>query len=104
MEPAAVRETNFMIGSADGNAENYKRFLEENPIMPTYPPNLKRLKEVTDRWDPRDHFVQIAHIDRGRFSDIIVGRQRSTGLVCALKVVKPSDVPWPSYRKNEAIF
>ncbi len=42
-----------------------------------------------------------ARIDRGRFSDIIVARQRSTGLVCALKVVKLSGDPWPSYQENE---
>ncbi len=42
-----------------------------------------------------------AHIDRGRFSDIFVARQRSTGLVCALKVVKLSGDPWPSYQENE---
>ncbi len=40
---------------------------------------------IADRWDPRDHFVQIARIDRGRFSDLIVARQRSNGLVCALQ-------------------
>ncbi len=45
-----------------------------------------------------------ARIDRGRFSDIIVARQRSTGLVCALKVVKLSGDPWPSYRENAANF
>ncbi len=35
MEPAAVRETKFMIGSAGGNTKSYKRFLEENPIIMT---------------------------------------------------------------------
>ncbi len=77
MEPAAAckirervwLETKYMLKSEEEKAKCYKRFLEENPISTTgrYPPVLERLKVAADRWNPRDHFVQIARIDQGPF-------------------------------------
>ncbi len=76
MEPSATRkirervwiETKSMIGSEEEDAECYRRFLEENPIITTvrYPLILKRLKQVgTDRRDPKGHFFRIARNDVG---------------------------------------
>ncbi len=41
-------ETNYMIGPVEENAERYKRFMEENPIITTkrYPPTLNDTKKL----------------------------------------------------------